>query len=84
MAKKKKSSKGMLEVGPSQRVVRLFLIEVTSDQKMGNWYCFIKTIHCIEILLAVFVVIKYGILCILSVLLEHKAANLTAIYEPSV
>jgi hypothetical protein len=61
-AKKKKSGRGVLEVGPSQRVVRIFPIEVTSDQKIGNWYCFMKLIQCFKILLAMFVVIKYGTL----------------------
>jgi hypothetical protein len=33
---------GVLEVGPSKHVVRLFMIEVTSDQTLGKWYHFIK------------------------------------------
>jgi hypothetical protein len=32
--------KGALEVGPSERVVYLFTIEVTLDQTLGNWYHF--------------------------------------------
>jgi hypothetical protein len=38
-------------VGPSERVVRLFTIEVTLDQTLGNWYHFIKPIHRIKNLL---------------------------------
>jgi hypothetical protein len=45
--------KGSLEVGSSERVVRLFTIEVTSDQTSGNWYHFIKPIHRIKHLLTV-------------------------------
>jgi hypothetical protein len=40
---------GALEVGPSERVVRLFTIEVTLDQILGNWCHFIKPIHRITV-----------------------------------
>jgi hypothetical protein len=40
--------KGALEVGPSERVVRLFTIEVILDQTLKNWYHFIKPIHRIK------------------------------------
>jgi hypothetical protein len=43
--------RGALEVGPSECVVRLFTIEVTLDQTLGNWYQFIKPIHRIKNLL---------------------------------
>lgn len=33
---------GALEVGPSERVFRVFTIEVTSAHTLGNWYQFIK------------------------------------------
>jgi hypothetical protein len=42
-----------LEVGPSDRDVRFFTIEVTLDQTLGNWYHFIKPIHRIKNLLTV-------------------------------
>jgi hypothetical protein len=42
-----------LEVGPSKRSVRLFTIEETFDQTLGNWYRFIKPIHHIKNLLTV-------------------------------
>jgi hypothetical protein len=45
--------KGALEVGPSERDVRLFTIEVASDLTLGNWYHFIKPIHRIKNLLTV-------------------------------
>jgi hypothetical protein len=38
-------------VDPSERVVRLFTIEVTLDQTLENWYHFIKPIHRIKNLL---------------------------------
>jgi hypothetical protein len=44
---------GALEVGTSERVVRLFTIEVTLDKTLGNWYPFIKSIHRIRNLLTV-------------------------------
>jgi hypothetical protein len=40
-------------VGPSDRVVRLFMIEITLDQTQGNWYHFIKPSHRIKDLLTV-------------------------------
>jgi hypothetical protein len=40
---------GALEVGPSELTVRLFTIEVTVDQTLGNWYHFIKPIHRIKV-----------------------------------
>jgi hypothetical protein len=45
--------RGALELGLSERVVRLFTIEATSDQTLGNWYHFIKAIHRIKDLLTV-------------------------------
>jgi hypothetical protein len=45
--------KGALEMGPSERGVRFFTIEVTLDQIFGNWYHFIKPIHRIKNLLTV-------------------------------
>jgi hypothetical protein len=45
--------RGALEVDPTERVVRLFTIEVTLDLTLGNWYHFIKPIHCIKNLLTV-------------------------------
>jgi hypothetical protein len=44
---------GGLEVGPSVHIVHLLTIEVTSDETVGNWYHFIKPIHCIKNLLTV-------------------------------
>jgi hypothetical protein len=44
---------GALEVSPLEHIVCLFTVEVTSDQTLGNWYCFIKPIHCIKNLLTV-------------------------------
>jgi hypothetical protein len=35
-------------VGPSERVVRLFTIEVTLYKTLGNWYHFIKPIRRIK------------------------------------
>jgi hypothetical protein len=40
-------------LGPSERTVRLFSIEVTLDQTLGNWYHLMKPIHCIKNLLTV-------------------------------
>jgi hypothetical protein len=40
-------------VGPSERFVRLFTVEVTSDQALGKCYPFIKPIHRIKNLLIV-------------------------------
>jgi hypothetical protein len=45
--------KGALEVGPSERVVRLFTTEVILGRTLGNWYHFIKPIHRIKNLLTV-------------------------------
>jgi hypothetical protein len=42
-----------LEVGPSERVVLLLTIQLTSDQTSGNWYRFIKLIRRIKNLLTV-------------------------------
>jgi hypothetical protein len=42
-----------LEVGPSERAIRLFTIEVTLDQILGDWYLSIKRIHHITSLLTV-------------------------------
>jgi hypothetical protein len=42
-----------LEVGPFERVVRLLMTEVTSDQTLGNWYHFMKPIQRIRNLLTV-------------------------------
>jgi hypothetical protein len=39
--------------GPFECVVRLFLIEGSLDQTLGNWYHFIKPIHRIKNLLTV-------------------------------
>lgn len=44
---------GALEVSPSECAVCLFMLEVTLDQKLGNWYHFIKPIHHIKNLLTV-------------------------------
>jgi hypothetical protein len=33
----------VLEVGPSERLFRLFTIEETLNQTSGNWYQFMKT-----------------------------------------
>jgi hypothetical protein len=44
---------GALEVGPSERIFRLFTVEVTLDQTLGNWYHFIKPINRIKNLLTV-------------------------------
>jgi hypothetical protein len=45
--------KGALEVGPSERVVHLFTIEMASDYILRNWYHFIKPNHRVKNLLAV-------------------------------
>jgi hypothetical protein len=52
-ALKGKGRQGVLEVGPSNRIVRLFMIEVTLDQTLGNWYHFIKPIRRVNYLLIV-------------------------------
>jgi hypothetical protein len=44
---------GALQVGPQERVVRLFTIEVTLERTLWNWYHFIKPIHRIKNLLTV-------------------------------
>jgi hypothetical protein len=44
---------GALEMGPSERVVRLFTIEMALDQTLGNWYHFFKPTHRINNLLTV-------------------------------
>jgi hypothetical protein len=41
-ALKEKGRQGVLEVGRSNRIVRLFMIGVTADQMLRNWYQFIK------------------------------------------
>jgi hypothetical protein len=43
--------KGSRGLGPSERVVHLFMTEVTLDQTMGNCDHFIKPIHFIKNLL---------------------------------
>jgi hypothetical protein len=43
-----KGRQGALAVDPSERFVRLFTIEVTLDQTLGNWYHFIEPIHRIK------------------------------------
>jgi hypothetical protein len=43
--------KGVLGMGPSVGVVRLFTIEMTLDQTFENWYHFIKPTHRIKNLL---------------------------------
>jgi hypothetical protein len=48
-----RSEAGGLEVGPSERVLRLFTIEVTLDQTLGNWCHLIKPILRIKDLLTV-------------------------------
>jgi hypothetical protein len=52
-AKREGGGQGTLGVDPSERVVRLFTTEVTLNQTLGNWYYFIKPIHCIKNLLTV-------------------------------
>jgi hypothetical protein len=44
---------GGLEIGLSERVLRLLTIELTLDQTLGNWYHFIKPIRRIQNLLSV-------------------------------
>jgi hypothetical protein len=44
---------GAVEVGSSDRVIRLFTIEVTLDQALGNWCHFIKPVTRIKNLLTV-------------------------------
>jgi hypothetical protein len=48
-----KGRQGVLEVGPSERAVGLFKIEVTLDQTLENWYHYIKPIRRIKNLLTV-------------------------------
>jgi hypothetical protein len=50
-ALRSKGWQGALEVGTSGRTIRLFTIEVTLDETMGNWYHFIKPILRIKNLL---------------------------------
>jgi hypothetical protein len=45
--------KGPLKKGPSERVLRLFTIEVNTDQTLGNWYHFMKPVRRIKNLLTV-------------------------------
>jgi hypothetical protein len=52
-ALKGKGRRGVLEVGTSNRIIRLFVIEVALDQILGNWYHFIKPTHRINNLLIV-------------------------------
>jgi hypothetical protein len=40
-------------MGPSERVLRLFTIEVTLDRTLGNWYHFIKPIDRFKNLLTI-------------------------------
>jgi hypothetical protein len=42
-----------LEMGSSERIIRLLSPEVSLDQIMGNWYHFFKPIHRIKNLLTV-------------------------------
>jgi hypothetical protein len=44
---------GAKEVGPSERVVRLFMTQVTLNQTLENWYHFIRPIRHIKNLLTV-------------------------------
>jgi hypothetical protein len=48
-----KGWQGTLDVDPSEGTVRLFTIEVTSDQTLGNWYHVTKPIHGIKNLVTV-------------------------------
>jgi hypothetical protein len=43
-----KRKQGALEVDTSERVVRLFTIEVALDQISGKWYHFMKPINRIK------------------------------------
>jgi hypothetical protein len=61
---------GALEVGHSMCTVRLFTIEVTVEQALGNWYHFIKPIHSLKNFLKVKqLLIWYLILLLLSFLM---------------
>jgi hypothetical protein len=40
-------------MGPIECIIRLFMIEMTLDQTLGNWYHFIKLVHGIKNLLTV-------------------------------
>jgi hypothetical protein len=51
--KKEGGRKGVLTMGPSERVFRLFMTEVTLDRTLENWYHFIKPMHRIKNLLTV-------------------------------
>jgi hypothetical protein len=44
-----KGGRGALEVSHSEHLIRLFTIEMTVDQTLGNWYDFIKP-HLIVII----------------------------------
>jgi hypothetical protein len=59
-------------VGPSERDVRSFTIEVTLDQTLGNWYHF-KPIHRIKNLLTVKYLLSYFIAIIF--LSKHRTAD---------
>jgi hypothetical protein len=50
---KRQGAEGALDVSPSARTFRLFMIEVTLNQTVGNWYDLITIIHCIMNLLTV-------------------------------
>jgi hypothetical protein len=52
-ALKEKGRQGVLEVGNSNRIVRLFVVAMTLDQILGNWYRFIKPAHRIKNLVIV-------------------------------
>jgi hypothetical protein len=53
MPKRRGGGRAALDVGPSERIVHLFMIEMTLDQTFGNWCHFIKPIHRIKNLLTV-------------------------------
>jgi hypothetical protein len=38
----------LLDMGPSKQVICLFMMEVTLDQTLGNWYHFIKPTNRIK------------------------------------
>jgi hypothetical protein len=48
-----RSGNGALVLGPTARVLRLFVIEVALDQTLGNWYHFIKPIRRVKNLIIV-------------------------------
>jgi hypothetical protein len=58
------------EVGSSERVVRIFAIEITLGQTLGNWHHFIMSIRRIENLLTVKELLNavsyFGVILLLS------------------